>query len=198
MVFGYAYPAYECFKAVEKNKPEIEQLLFWCQYWVLVAVFTVGERVADTFISWYAYFYEYITTLLVQRHATGTTYVYNVLLRPYVAKHEKEIDLNLLKLRIKAREIGLLFWKKAAIYGQTRFLEILQYFSSHSASLPQSDQRRQQQEATEEAGHLQTKSKAAAKMETMPVSSSFHCGNLINSYNQKAVSSGQAIPQSRS
>ena len=33
MVFGYAYPAYECFKAVEKNKPEIEQLLFWCQYW---------------------------------------------------------------------------------------------------------------------------------------------------------------------
>lgn len=33
MVFGYAYPAYECYKTVEKNKPEIEQLLFWCQYW---------------------------------------------------------------------------------------------------------------------------------------------------------------------
>lgn len=35
MVFGYAYPAYECFKTVEKNKPEIEQLRFWCQYWYL-------------------------------------------------------------------------------------------------------------------------------------------------------------------
>ncbi|KAH9657260.1 HVA22-like protein i [Citrus sinensis] len=201
MVFGYAYPAYECFKAVEKNKPEIEQLLFWCQYWVLVAVFTVGERVADTFISWLPMYSEAKLAFFIYLwypKTKGTTYVYNVLLRPYVAKHEKEIDLNLLKLRIKAREIGLLFWKKAAIYGQTRFLEILQYFSSHSASLPQSDQRRQQQEATEEAGHLQTKSKAAAKMETMPVSSSFHCGNLINSYNQKAVSSGQAIPQSRS
>ncbi|KAK9177298.1 hypothetical protein WN944_029318 [Citrus x changshan-huyou] len=112
MVFGYAYPAYECFKAVEKNKPDIEQLLFWCQYW-------------------------------------GRLMLYNVLLRPYAAKHEKEIDLNLLKLRIKAREIGLLLWEKAAIYGQTRFFEILQYVSSHSASLPQSDQ--QQQEATEEA-----------------------------------------------
>ncbi|KAK7827186.1 putative hva22-like protein g [Quercus suber] len=33
LVFGYAYPAYECFKTVEKNKSEIEQLLFWCQYW---------------------------------------------------------------------------------------------------------------------------------------------------------------------
>ena len=31
--FGYAYPAYEFFKTVEKNKPETEQLLFWCQYW---------------------------------------------------------------------------------------------------------------------------------------------------------------------
>ena len=70
----------------------------------------------------------------------GRLMLYNVLFRPYAAKHEKEIDLNLLKLRIKAREIGLLLWEKAAIYGQTRFFEILQYVSSHSASLPQSDQ----------------------------------------------------------
>ena len=35
MAFGYAYPAYECYKAVEKNKPEIEQLRFWCQYWYI-------------------------------------------------------------------------------------------------------------------------------------------------------------------
>ncbi|KAJ4827052.1 hypothetical protein Tsubulata_042040 [Turnera subulata] len=52
MVFGYAYPAYECYKTVEKNKPEIEQLRFWCQYWILVAVLTVCERVGDAFISW--------------------------------------------------------------------------------------------------------------------------------------------------
>ena len=55
----------------------------------------------------------------------------------------------------------------------------------------------QQQEATEEAGHLPTKYEAAAKMETMPVSSSFQDGNLINSFNQKGVSTDQAIPQSR-
>lgn len=33
MALGYAYPAYECYKIVEKNKPEIEDLRFWCQYW---------------------------------------------------------------------------------------------------------------------------------------------------------------------
>ncbi|GKB05409.1 putative HVA22-like protein g [Tanacetum coccineum] len=36
MVFGYAYPAYECFKSVEKNKPDIEQLRFFSvSYWIL-------------------------------------------------------------------------------------------------------------------------------------------------------------------
>ena len=38
MVLGYAYPAYECFKTVEKNKPEIEQLRFWCQYWYVLSI----------------------------------------------------------------------------------------------------------------------------------------------------------------
>ncbi|KAK9177290.1 hypothetical protein WN944_029310 [Citrus x changshan-huyou] len=124
MVFGYAYPAYECFKAAEKNKPDTEQLLFWCQYWVLVAVFTVGERVGDTFISC---------------EAKLAFFIY--------------------------------LW-----YPKTK----------------------QQQEAMEEAGHLPTKYEAAAKMETMPVPSSFQDGNLINSFNQKGVSSDQAIPRSRS
>ncbi|KAM0912104.1 hypothetical protein ACQ4PT_013053 [Festuca glaucescens] len=38
LIFGYAYPAYECRKTVELNKPDIEQLIFWCQYWILVAL----------------------------------------------------------------------------------------------------------------------------------------------------------------
>ncbi|RRT53577.1 hypothetical protein B296_00043585 [Ensete ventricosum] len=33
LVLGYAYPAYLCYKTVELNKPGIEQLRFWCQYW---------------------------------------------------------------------------------------------------------------------------------------------------------------------
>ncbi|GJU79338.1 putative HVA22-like protein g, partial [Tanacetum coccineum] len=75
MVFGYAYPGNDCFKSVEKNKPYIKELRFWCQYWyyirlnlfkftgldlklyhdifkILVAGLTVCERIVDTFLSW--------------------------------------------------------------------------------------------------------------------------------------------------
>lgn len=33
MLLGYAFPAFECYKVVEKNKVEIEELRFWCKYW---------------------------------------------------------------------------------------------------------------------------------------------------------------------
>jgi receptor expression-enhancing protein 1/2/3/4 len=58
LAFGYAYPAYECYKTVELNKPEIEQLIFWCQYWILVALMTVMERFGDFTISWLPFYSE--------------------------------------------------------------------------------------------------------------------------------------------
>ncbi|KAK4562433.1 hypothetical protein RGQ29_005071, partial [Quercus rubra] len=142
LVFGYAYPAYGCFKTVEKNKPEIEQLLFWCQYWIIVAMLTVFERVGDTFISWLPLYSEAklgIFIYLWHPKTKGTSYVYNSFFRPYVAKHEGEIDRTLLELRVKAWDIAILYWQKAVSFGQTRFFEILQYVSSQSASWPKSD-----------------------------------------------------------
>ncbi|KAE8661149.1 putative HVA22-like protein g [Hibiscus syriacus] len=47
LVFGYAYPAFECFKKVEKSRVEIDELRFWCKYWILVAFITVLERITD-------------------------------------------------------------------------------------------------------------------------------------------------------
>ncbi|RWW09670.1 hypothetical protein BHE74_00054444, partial [Ensete ventricosum] len=104
LILGYAYPAYECFKTVELNKPDIEQLLFWCQYW---CIFIYGQ---------------------------GTTYVYETFFRPYVAKHENDIDRNLLELRTRAGDIVVLNLQKVASYGQTRIFEILQYVASQSPS----------------------------------------------------------------
>ena len=57
-IFSYAFPAYECFKIVEKNKPEIEQLLLWSKYWILVAVITVLERIGDVFLCWLPFYSE--------------------------------------------------------------------------------------------------------------------------------------------
>lgn len=57
-----------------------------------------------------------------------------------MAKHEPEIDRNLLELRVKAADIAVVYWQKALIYGQAKFFEILQYVSSQSAVQPQSNQ----------------------------------------------------------
>ncbi|PSS31262.1 HVA22-like protein [Actinidia chinensis var. chinensis] len=139
MVFGYAYPAYECYKTVEKNKPDIEQLRFWCQYWILVAVLTVCERVGDTFVSWVPMYSEAKLAFFIYLwypKTKGTTYVYDSFFRPYVAKHETEIDRNLLELRTRAGDIVVLYWQRAASYGQTRIFEIMQYVAAQSTPRP--------------------------------------------------------------
>lgn len=70
----------------------------------------------------------------------GTTYVYDSFFRPYVSKHETEIDRNLLELRTRAGDIAVLYWQKAASYGQTRIFEILQYVASQSTPRPRPTQ----------------------------------------------------------
>ncbi|CAI9755903.1 unnamed protein product [Fraxinus pennsylvanica] len=146
MVFGYAYPAYECYKTVEMNKPDIEQLRFWCQYWILVAILTVCERIGDLFISWVPMYGEaklaFFLYLWLPK-TKGTIYVYDSFFRPYVAKHETDIDRNLLELRTRAGDMAVLYWRKIASYGQTRIFDILQYIASQSTP-PRRAQQQQQ------------------------------------------------------
>ncbi|KAK6938942.1 TB2/DP1/HVA22-related protein, partial [Dillenia turbinata] len=147
MIFGYAYPAYECFKTVEKNRPEIEQLRFWCQYWILVAVLTVFERFGDALISWVPMYSEFKLAFFIylwNPKMQGTTYVYESFFKPYVAKHETEIDRNLLELRTRAGDIAIMYWQKAATYGQTRIFEILQYVAAQSTARPRPAQQQTQ------------------------------------------------------
>ncbi|KAE9586715.1 hypothetical protein Lalb_Chr23g0266171 [Lupinus albus] len=146
MVLGYAYPAYECYKVVERNKPEIEQLRFWCQYWILVAVLTVCERIGDTFISWVPMYSEAKLAFFIYLwypKTKGTTYVYDSFFRPYVAQHEPEIDRSLLELKTRAGDIAVLYWQRAASYGQTRIFDILQYVAAQSTPAPRPAQQRQ-------------------------------------------------------
>ncbi|KAB5561409.1 hypothetical protein DKX38_006366 [Salix brachista] len=156
MAFGYAYPAYECFKVAENSRTDTVQFLFWCRYWILVAMLTVCERVGDHLIFWLPMYSEaklaffiylwhpktkvcFKNPKFVKQH--GTEYVYNCFFRPFVAKHETGIDRNLLEMRVQAEEIALIYWQKAAAYGQTKFFEILLYVSSQSSlSMPRSDQ----------------------------------------------------------
>ncbi|KAL5207424.1 hypothetical protein ABZP36_031859 [Zizania latifolia] len=149
LILGYAYPAYDCYKTVELNRPEVAQLRFWCQYWILLAVLTVFERVGDNFISWLPMYSEAKLAFIVYLwypKTQGTAYVYESFFKPYIGKHEAEIDRNLLELRTRAGDMAVHYFQKVADYSQTRFYEILQYIASQSQtqrSRPQAQQHQQ-------------------------------------------------------
>ncbi|XP_026432920.1 putative HVA22-like protein g isoform X1 [Papaver somniferum] len=157
MLFGYAYPAFECFKAVEKNKMDTEQLLFWCQYWILAAMLTVSERVMDVFISWVPMYFEAKLVFFIYLwypKTKGTTYVYESFFRPYLAKHETEIDRSILELRARFTDITLLYVQKATSYGQTRAIEIMQYVAAQTVLKPKPTQQEQSGAVTKQSSTL--------------------------------------------
>ncbi|KAM3341671.1 putative HVA22-like protein g isoform X1 [Capsicum galapagoense] len=165
MVFGYAYPAYECFKTVEMNKPDIQQLRFWCQYWILIAMLTVCERFGDAFISWVPMYSEAKLAFVIYLwcpKTKGTTYVYDAFFRPVVLKHEPEIDKNILELRTRAGDMLFLYWQKAASYGQTRVFDILQYIASQSNPPPPTQPLRQSSRGRQSTATLNRRSSAGA------------------------------------
>ncbi|ESQ34801.1 hypothetical protein EUTSA_v10008288mg [Eutrema salsugineum] len=175
MVFGYAYPAYECYKAVEKNKPEMHQLRFWCQYWILVAALTVFERVGDAVASWVPLYSEAKLAFFIYLwfpKTRGTTYVYDSFFRPYVAKHENEIDRNLVELRTKAGDMAVIYCRKAVCYGQTRFAEILQFVALQSTPKPQPKEKKQSppEEEEQKQPDLKAANQAASSPQTRPQS----------------------------
>ncbi|KAF8053105.1 hypothetical protein N665_1463s0009 [Sinapis alba] len=165
MVFGYAYPAYECYKEIEKNKPEIQQLRFWCQYWILVAALTIFERVGDTFASWVPLYCEAKLAFFIYLwfpKTRGTTYVYDSFFRPYVAKHENEIDRNLVELRTRAGDMAVLYCRKGVCYGQTRIAEILHFVALQPTTKPQPKVKKQTAPKEEEQKQPDLKTSQAA------------------------------------
>lgn len=66
----------------------------------------------------------------------GTTYVYDSFFRPYVAKHENDVDRNLLKLRTWARDVAVFYSQRAVSYSQTRIFQILQYIAAQATPQP--------------------------------------------------------------
>ena len=62
----------------------------------------------------------------------GTTYVYDSFFRPYVAKHETEIDRSLLEMKTRAGDLAFMYWQKSASYAQTRVFDILQFVAAQS------------------------------------------------------------------
>ncbi|KAL6575068.1 hypothetical protein OROMI_012353 [Orobanche minor] len=135
LVLGYAYPAFQCFKTVEKNRVEIPELRFWCQYWIIVAVITILEKIGDVFVSWMPMYGEMKLALFIYLwypKTKGTGVVYDTLLRPYVSKHEIDIDRSLIEFRDRAWNLAMYYWHNCTELGSTKILQFLQFIPSQS------------------------------------------------------------------
>ncbi|KAJ0480658.1 hypothetical protein HanIR_Chr13g0634171 [Helianthus annuus] len=133
LILGYAYPAFECFKTLEKHGVENGELRFWCQYWVIVAILTVFERVGDMFISWVPMYGEMKLALIIYLwypKTKGTWYVYEAMLRPFIENHETDIERCLKEMRAKAWDVAIYYWQNSTELGQTKFFEIFHYIVS--------------------------------------------------------------------
>ncbi|XP_076921360.1 putative HVA22-like protein g [Bidens hawaiensis] len=137
LVLGYAIPALECFKAIETQGVRNEELRFWCQYWVLVAILTVFERVGDMFISWIPMYGELKLALIIYLwypSTRGTGFVYETMLRPFMVRHETDIETRLKQFRDRAWDVAIYYWQNSTELGQTKIFEIFQYLLSSKPS----------------------------------------------------------------
>ncbi|XP_022144678.1 putative HVA22-like protein g isoform X2 [Momordica charantia] len=136
MLFGYAYPAFQCYKTVVKSRIEVQELRFWCQFWIIVAILTVVERIADTLVAWLPMYGELKLALFIYLwypKTKGSGYVFEMLLRPFVDKHETDIEQKLVDWRVKAWDLAIFYWKNCTELSQSAFLQVINYMASQSS-----------------------------------------------------------------
>ncbi|ONK57494.1 uncharacterized protein A4U43_C09F1080 [Asparagus officinalis] len=136
LMLGYAYPAFECFKAMEMTQINVGQLHFWCQYWVIVAILTVFERIFDIFVSWLPLYAETKLAFFIylwHPKTKGTSWVYAAFLRPLVVQHEPDIEEKLKRFRAKSADLLMFYIKNFTDQGKSMFLELLHMVVSQPA-----------------------------------------------------------------
>nr|XP_004228566.1 putative HVA22-like protein g [Solanum lycopersicum]XP_010315457.1 putative HVA22-like protein g [Solanum lycopersicum]XP_010315465.1 putative HVA22-like protein g [Solanum lycopersicum]XP_019069379.1 putative HVA22-like protein g [Solanum lycopersicum] len=132
LVLGYAYPAFECYKTVENSRVEIEELRFWCQYWIIVALLRIFESFGDVFMTWLPMYSEAKLALIIYLwypKTKGTRYIYDTLLKPYVSRHEPDIDRGFLEFRTRAFDLAIYYWQNCTELGQAKFFQLLDFAS---------------------------------------------------------------------
>ncbi|XP_038904449.1 HVA22-like protein i [Benincasa hispida] len=139
MIFGYAYPAFQCYKAVVKSPIQVQELRYWCQFWIIVAILTIVERIADAFVGWFPMYGELKLALFIYLwypKTMGSGYVFDTLLRPLVDKNDKDIEKMLKDLRVKAWDLAIFYWNNCTELSQSALLRVVNYIASQRQSIP--------------------------------------------------------------
>ncbi|KAK9811551.1 hypothetical protein WJX72_005778 [[Myrmecia] bisecta] len=93
-VFGYIWPAYQCYKAIERK--QADKIREWCIYWFVMALFTFAERAfLDSLIFWAPMYYEAKVLFVIylwHPKTLGAQYLYSHIVQPFIAANEGTID----------------------------------------------------------------------------------------------------------
>ncbi|KAL2078428.1 hypothetical protein ACEWY4_026113 [Coilia grayii] len=153
LVFGTLFPAYNSYKAVKTKN--VREYVRWMMYWIVFALYTVAETIADLTVSWFPLYYELkiaFVIWLLSPYTRGASLIYRKILHPLLSSREREIDDYIVQAKERSYETMVNFGKQglsiaataavsAAVKGQGAISEKLRSFSMHDLSqISQGDQ----------------------------------------------------------
>jgi len=83
-IFGFAYPAYMSFKAIDSSDPIDDTQ--WLTYWVVFSLFSISENLFSFLVSWIPFYYIIkcgFFLWLYHPKFMGAGLVYNKVVKPY-------------------------------------------------------------------------------------------------------------------
>ncbi|KAF4613019.1 hypothetical protein D9613_011086 [Agrocybe pediades] len=99
---AFLYPGYASYKTLSQRPASEADLERWLMYWSVLGCIVGVEYLAEWLVSWiplYSTIKAIFLLYLALPQTQGATYVYIVHLRPFFAKHEKQIDIAIAEVR---------------------------------------------------------------------------------------------------
>ncbi|CAH3042321.1 unnamed protein product [Porites lobata] len=107
-VLGFAYPAYQSVKAVESVTKEDDTQ--WLIYWVVFGVFNIVEFFSDILLSWFPLYFLvkliFLCWCMAPVSWNGANTLYHKVIKPFVLKHQSQIDKALDKVGEKVDAVA--------------------------------------------------------------------------------------------
>uniref|UniRef100_A0A2K5XAV8 Receptor expression-enhancing protein n=1 Tax=Mandrillus leucophaeus TaxID=9568 RepID=A0A2K5XAV8_MANLE len=113
LVFGMLYPAYYSYKAVKTKN--VKEYVRWMMYWIVFALYTVIETVADQTVAWFPLYYELkiaFVIWLLSPYTKGASLIYRKFLHPLLSSKEREIDDYIVQAKERGYETMVNFGRQ--------------------------------------------------------------------------------------
>lgn len=130
---GVLYPVYQSYKALEQRSNEMNQQ--WLTYWIVYGFINILEGTAlrpITFLypTLFYVFKMMILLWLVNPSQLGATFIYHILIAPFMRRHESQIDRALSAFNATAKEAVK---DMAGIYDQLEEEMLMMQIDTHVA-----------------------------------------------------------------